>query len=159
NRHAPGIDTARRGPVTLRPDPGAPWIDANRGRRPGSTLLDRLHAIRSVGEAPQRTHRIAWQQATLPEPQRADQRLSGPRTGQLDGAQLVELHVEIEQLVEVLERRSVDRGQCVAVLEAELGGDRALGPEEPHALDLAALEDRDEARSAGPSARADQLAH
>jgi AraC-like DNA-binding protein len=58
------------------------------------------------------------------QPEDPDQRLAGSEPGDLDRAQLIEPGVEIEQLLQALDRRTVDRGQCVAGAEPQRIGDR-----------------------------------
>jgi AraC-like DNA-binding protein len=59
-----------------------------------------------------------------PQPEDADQGLAGADAGDLDGAQLIECGVELEQLLQALDRRAVDRGQQVAGAELQGVGDR-----------------------------------
>ena len=58
------------------------------------------------------------------QPQDADQRLAGPQARDLERGPLIEPGVEIEQLLQALDRRTVDRGQRVTGAEPQRGGDR-----------------------------------
>lgn len=64
------------------------------------------------------------------QPQDADQRLPGAHPGDLERAALLESSIEIQQLLQALDRRPVDRGQRVAGAELERGRDRVGGDAE-----------------------------
>src|SRR5689334_6313608 len=69
--------------------------------------------------------RRAETNSRLPQTERQGERLATARATELDGVDLVELRVEIEELLDVLDLVAVDRRDDIVRLDAERGGDGA----------------------------------